>query len=73
MLICNECQEVFEEPKIIEEHHPYGMTYAVEKFAVCPHCKSTNIQEARCCERCGEYVAELHDDMCDVCYDDMEG
>ena len=71
MLICNECQEVFEEPKIIEEHHPYGMTYAVEEFAVCPHCKDTDIQEAHQCEGCGEYFAELEEGLCEICYSDL--
>lgn len=73
MYICNECGEVFEEPKIYEEHHPYGMGYAVEKIAVCPHCKDTDIDEAKVCQRCGEYVAELYDSMCDACYGDMYG
>ena len=71
MFICNECGELFEEPKIIEEHHPYGMGYATEEWAVCPHCKETDFQEAKQCSRCGEYVAELEDGLCDVCYGDM--
>lgn len=71
MFICNECGEIFETPKIIEEHHPYGMGYAVEEWAVCPHCEETDFQEARQCTQCGEYVAELEDGLCDVCYGDM--
>ena len=70
MYICNECGEVFDEPKIIEEHHPYGMGYAVEEFAVCPYCDG-GFQEAEQCERCGEYVAELEDGLCDICYSEM--
>ena len=71
MYICEDCGEVFEDAKTIEEHHPYGMTYATELWAVCPHCESTNFDEAKQCERCGELVAELHDGLCDICYSDL--
>ena len=74
MWICEDCGAVFDEAKIIEEHHPYGMTYATEYWAACPHCESTNIEEARFCERCERYVVELQDgELCDVCYEDMYG
>ena len=73
MFICNECGNVFEEVKVIEERHPYGMTYASEYFSVCPHCNDTNISEAEECSRCGEYVAETKGGLCDVCYGDMYG
>ena len=73
MYICEECEAVFEKPKIIEEHHPYGMTYATEYWAVCPHCESTDITEAQQCGMCDSYVPELHDGLCDICYDDMRG
>lgn len=71
MYICNTCDEIFDEYKIIEEHHPYGDTYAVEEFAVCPHCEDTDIDIAKQCSQCGEYVAELEDGMCKHCYSDM--
>ena len=71
MYICNNCGETFEDCKIIVEHHPYGMTSATEYWSVCPHCESTDFAEAKKCERCGEYVAELEDGLCDVCYGDM--
>ena len=71
MFICEDCGYVFEEPKTIEEHHPYGMGYATEQLAVCPHCRSYNFDEAKQCDRCGEYVAELHDGLCDICYSDL--
>lgn len=73
MYICECCENTFEEPKTIEEPHPYGMGYATEKWAVCPHCESTNFDEAVKCERCGEYAAELDGGLCDVCYGDMYG
>ena len=28
-------------------------------------------EELEECERCGNYVTELHDELCDCCYDDM--
>lgn len=71
MYICEECEKVFEEPKVLEEHHPYGMTYATEYFAVCPYCESTNYEEAHECERCGEYFVSLLDGLCDICFEDM--
>ena len=73
MFICRECEAIFDEPKIIEEHHPYGMTYATEEWAVCPHCESTNFNEAKQCTRCSALVAELDEGLCDVCSDDMWG
>ena len=73
MYICNECEEVFEEPKIIEEHHPYGMGFATEEWAVWPFCQDSDIQEAERCEECGQYVAELGDGLCEACYCGLEG
>ena len=73
MYICNNCGEIFEDCKIIEEHHPYGMGTAAERLAVCPYCKDTNFQEAKECERCGEFFAELNEGLCDCCYGDMYG
>lgn len=71
MYICNNCGEVFEEAKVIEEHHPYGMGTATEEWYVCPHCEDTDFQAAQECERCGELVAELNDGLCECCYGDM--
>lgn len=71
MYICEECGQTFEEPKIIEEHHPYGMGYAVETFAVCPNCGEAGIEKMKQCSRCGEYVAELKNGLCDIWYSDM--
>lgn len=73
MYICNSCGEVFDEPDRIEEHHPYGMTTATETWDVCPCCGDNDISEAKQCSRCAEYVAELHDGMCEICYDDING
>ena len=73
MIICNNCGETFCEDDIAEyeEHHPYGMGYAVETFYLCPYCKDTDIQEAKICSKCGDYVAETREGLCDVCYSDM--
>ena len=73
MYICNDCERTFSECGTYEEHHPYGMGTASETFYCCPYCKSDDFQEAERCERCGEYVAELEDGMCDVCHEDMYG
>ena len=73
VLYCERCGEIFSENEmeIIEEHHPYGNGYATEKWGACPYCNDTDIREAKQCSRCGEYVAETKDDMCDVCYEEM--
>lgn len=73
MYICNSCGLVFETPDVQEERHPYGDTYATEKWYVCPHCKDNDFDEAEKCERCGEYVAELDEGLCDVCHGEMYG
>lgn len=73
MYICERCGNVFDAPEIFTERHPYGMGYAEEKIAISPCCKDTNFTEAKECERCGELVAELNDDLCDVCYGDVYG
>lgn len=73
MFICENCGYRFEEHDVIYEHHPYGMTYATEEWYVCPHCKDTNTVEAKQCESCGEWVTELDEGLCDVCYGDMYG
>lgn len=73
MFFCNGCGEIFEECKIIEEHHPYGIGTVVEKWSVCPHCDYEDITEAKKCNRCGEYFGELHNGLCECCHGDMYG
>lgn len=73
MYICNNCGTTFDDYKTIKEYHPYGMGYAEEQIAVCPHCEDTDFCEAKECERCGELFAELEDGLCDVCHGDMYG
>lgn len=74
MFFCEHCEEFFEECKVVQEHHPYGMGTAAEEHYVCPYCESSNISKAKQCKRCGEYFAELEDDdLCDCCYGEMYG
>lgn len=73
MYICKNCGETFEEPKIYEEHHPYGMGYATEEFAECPHCGEGDFDEAVMCSRCYKYVARVTDRLCDSCYREIYG
>lgn len=73
MFICEECENVFEYPEVYRERHPYGMGYATEEFACCPHCKSDRIDPAKECERCGKYSPELEDGLCECCHGDMYG
>lgn len=81
MFVCNDCGEVFEECKVIEEPRPYGMGFAIEYLSVCPCCGEGGIEEAKRCENCGEYgladnmkhseANELY--LCDICYGDLYG
>ena len=71
MYICNYCGETFEDCKIIEEHHPYGSTTAIENWYVCPYCNDTDFEEAQRCERCGEFVADLQEGLCDICHSEV--
>ena len=73
MYICNNCEAVFETPDVHEEHHPYGDTRVTEHWYVCPHCKDTDFAEAQKCGMCGEYFADLDEDLCDCCHGDMYG
>lgn len=73
MYICVECGQVFEEPDVFYEHHPYGMGYAEERWRVCPRCGEAGFVKAKMCDCCGEYVAELTDGLCDACYEEEEG
>lgn len=73
MYICNNCGATFDEYAIEEEYHPYGNSYAVEKWAVCPCCGESDFDEAKKCKCCDEYVAELKDGLCDCCYGDLYG
>lgn len=73
MYICNNCGETFREYDTYTEHHPYGNGTAEEVWAICPYCGDNDFDEAKKCERCGEYVAELHDGLCDCCHGEMYG
>lgn len=72
MFICNNCGETFENCKTVEERHPYGESYATERWAVCPYCEEADISEAKRCVRCSEFAAELEDGLCEHCRDEEE-
>ncbi|MBQ2811005.1 MAG: hypothetical protein IJF12_02425 [Alphaproteobacteria bacterium] len=73
MYICEVCGEVFTEPNVIKERHPYGEGFATEDWCVCPCCESTNIVAAKKCVGCGEWFSELEDDLCKECLEDADG
>jgi hypothetical protein len=47
MYKCKNCKALFKEPKKAEEGHPYGMSYAMERWSVCPHCEGKNFMEIK--------------------------
>ena len=73
MFICNNCSETFYEYDTYNEYHPYGDGTAAETWAVCPYCSDTDFDEAKKCKRCGEYVAELDEGLCEYCHGDIYG
>ena len=71
MYKCEECGELFEDYETYEEHHPYGMGYAVEEWHVCPHCGESGFKEVEECTRCGNFATYLTNGLCDCCHDEM--
>jgi len=70
MFICNECRELFEDPKPMREYHSEVDGY--ERYDVCPICGCEDIEEAYMCEECGEYITDDYRkreifDLCKEC------
>ena len=60
MYFCNDCGEVFENPKHkkgyqLHDELDEGNKYEEINFAYCPNCGSDDIEEADHCELTGEY------------------
>ena len=73
---CLECGNIFEEGEQArwEEHHPYGMGYATEKFSGCPVCNGS-YEETKQCKICGgEFLEdELNGGLvCDNCVEEYK-
>ena len=71
---CLSCGHIFEEGEqaVWEEHHPYGMGYATEKFSGCPVCNGS-YEETTQCKICGGEF--LYDELnggcvCDECVEE---
>lgn len=82
MFICLDCEAEFEEPMTYyESQGEYFGAPAWEAFGACPCCGSTEYDEARQCDRCGEWIVDgewevingAHLFLCDVCHDDLFG
>lgn len=79
MFVCLDCGAEFEEPAVYyEDHGEYFGAPAREAFGACPCCGSTDYDEARRCDRCGEWTADGISligggYLCDICFDDMYG
>ena len=72
MWICNDCGEMFQEPKkVYENQGEFWGAPAWEAFGACPFCESTDIDEMKRCKRCGEWIES--GDLCDCCEDDLFG
>lgn len=73
MYICDNCGDVvdIEDLPTFTEKHPYGETYAEETFINFDCACGGEYQKAEQCERCGEYVLETDEGLCDVCRSDL--
>lgn len=64
MMVCNECGRIFDEGDArmvrgdMVEH--FGTPCRLPDYAVCPSCKSEDIEQAYACEGCGETHSELY-------------
>ena len=45
MYKCLACGETFDTPDTYEDHHPYGMGYATERWSICPCCGDTDFED----------------------------
>ena len=77
MFYCNDCGAEFEEPATqYENQGEFWGAPAWEAFGACPCCGSTDYDEMRRCERCGEWANEWYIEnviLCDLCYDELYG
>ena len=77
MFYCFDCGAEFEEPATqYENQGEFWGAPAWEAFGACPECGSTEIDEMRRCQRCGEWTiegewADVY--LCPICYDDLYG
>lgn len=67
MLRCEKCEEVFKEPKYIEDVHTECLEQPYETYGVCPHCGCTRVEEIEVCRLCGEYSDKMVGDYCCDC------
>lgn len=73
MLICLECQCVFDQPKRLVERHGLD-TPPYEEYDACPYCFSADIHPAAPCDICGTwltggYIKTLDGQrICEDCY-----
>lgn len=85
MLICNECNRVFDESEADNYDDDYGWNVenghiaAYQSVMCCPHCGSEDFEDATECNICSEYFRK--DDMiltdgltyvCPECYAELE-
>lgn len=48
---CRDCKEYFDKPRIYVDYVPYGSTSVPMESATCPHCGSSDFDEAYEVER----------------------
>ena len=68
MYKCTDCNEIFEDPMMETNEHPYGDSSAYETYNVCPYCEG-DYEDATECSDCGELFLsiELENNKCKSC------
>lgn len=75
MLICKDCGQTFEEEEVVVKKEHMGEFWGAEAYeerCYCPHCGSSEFDEAEQCKICGEwFMQERWEEECPDCMNDL--
>lgn len=70
MYKCRDCEKIFDEENVMEIVETHGLECPpYEVWCACPHCHSSDFEEAEMCEICGsyEFSEDIYDGVCESC------
>lgn len=66
MYKCNDCKSTFENCHTVIDDNS-------EKWYVCPNCRSTDFDEAKRCEECGDFFVDSREnETCEECLKELQ-